>query len=59
MVDKELIDRIRIIKQEKGYTLHDLSKVVDIHVSTIERWFKTNHINKLYARIVKERLGIE
>ena len=58
MVDKELIRDILRIKQERRYTLHDLSKKLDIQVTTIERWLKTNHINKVYARLVKERLSI-
>lgn len=57
--DKALIDKIRRLKEERGYTLHDLSKMTDIQVSTLERWLKTNRINKLYAKIVKERLKIE
>ncbi len=59
MIDKALIEKIRNIKQERGYTLHELSMVIDIQVSTLERWFKTNRINRLYAKIVSERLGIE
>ncbi len=58
MVDKELIRKIVEMKSEKGYTLFDLSKRLDLPVSTIERWLKTSHINKVYARLVKERLGI-
>lgn len=45
MLDRELINQIRIIKQRKGYTLFDISKIVDIQISTIERWFKTSCIN--------------
>ena len=58
MLDKELINKIKIIKQQKGYTLFDISRIVDVHVSTVERWFKTSRINKIYARLVKEKLGI-
>ncbi len=58
MVDKELIRKIIQIKEERGYTLHDLSKQLDIQVTTIERWLKTNHINKVYANLVREKLGI-
>ena len=58
MVDKELIRKIIQIKEEKGYTLHDLSKQLDMQVPTIERWLKTNRINKIYAKIVKEKLRI-
>ena len=59
MVDKELIRKIIQIKEERGYTLHDLSKQLDIQVTTIERWLKTNHINKVYAQLVRQRLQIE
>lgn len=58
MLDRELINKIRIIKQERGYTLFDLSRIIDVQVSTLERWLKTVRINKLYARLVKEKLGI-
>lgn len=58
MIDKELIDKIRQLKEKNHYTLYDLSKKIDIQVSTLERWLKTNRINKVYARIVKERLGL-
>ncbi len=47
------------LKEEKRYTLHDLSKRLDIQVATIERWLKTKHINKVYAQIVRERLGLK
>ncbi len=59
MLDRELIHRIIDIKLERGYTLFDLSKVLDLPVSTIERWFKTSRINKVYARLVKEKLQIK
>ncbi len=59
MIDKVLIGEIVRIKEENGYTLFDLSKKLDVHVSTIERWIKTNHINKVYARLVKEKLQIK
>ena len=58
MVDKELIKKIIEIKLENGYTLFDLSKRLDLPVSTIERWLKTDHINKVYARLVRDKLGI-
>jgi transcriptional regulator with XRE-family HTH domain len=58
MIDKELIEKIRSLKIRNGYTLYELSKRIDIQVGTLERWFKTGRINKLYAKIVKERLGI-
>ncbi|MDD5692317.1 MAG: hypothetical protein PHP10_03975 [Candidatus Omnitrophica bacterium] len=59
MLDKELISKIRIIKQERGYTLFDLSRIIDVQVSTVERWLKTARINKIYARLVREKLSID
>ncbi len=58
MEDRQLMEKIRVIKEERGYTLYDLSKKIDVQVSTIERWMKTNRINKVYARMVKEKLNI-
>lgn len=58
MVDRDLIQKIMQLKLERGYTLFDLSKKLDLPVSTIERWLKTNHINKVYAGLVKEKLKI-
>ncbi len=59
MLDKELIEKIRRLKQDRGYTLYDLAKRVDIQPSTLERWFKTNRINRVYAGVVREKLGIK
>ncbi len=59
MVNNELIAKLLQIKQEKNYTLHDLSKKLDLQVTTIERWFKTRRINKVYAELVKVKLGIK
>ena len=58
MIDRELINKIRQLKQDGGFTLHDLSKRIDVSVSTLERWLKTGRINKVYAQLVKEKLGI-
>jgi transcriptional regulator with XRE-family HTH domain len=58
MIDRDLINKIRQVKQDGGFTLHDLSKKIDVSVSTLERWLKTGRINKVYAQLVKERLGI-
>ena len=58
MIDRELIEKIRRLKEEGHYTLHDLSKRIDIQVATLERWLKTGRINKVYAKMVKEKLGI-
>ena len=59
MIDKELIEKIKLIKEENGYTLHDLSKKIDVQISTLERWLKTGRINKVYAELVKEKLKIK
>jgi len=58
MFDKELITRLLQLKLDRGYTLYDLSKRLDLQVTTIERWLKTKRINKVYAKLVKEKLGI-
>jgi transcriptional regulator with XRE-family HTH domain len=58
MLAPELIDKIRRFKEDHGYTLHDLSRLTDISVSTWERWLKTSRINRMYAQIVKEKLSL-
>lgn len=58
MEDRDLIDKIRQFKEERGYTLFELSRALDIQVATLERWLKTNRINRLYARFVRERLRL-
>lgn len=52
------MDKIRQLKEARRYTLYELSKKIDIQVTTLERWLKTNRINRIYARMVRERLGI-
>lgn len=59
MIDRELIVKIRRIKEDRSWTLHDLSKRLDLSVSTIERWLKTDRINKVYAELVREKLQIQ
>ena len=59
MMDAELIRRIKEIKEEGRYTLHDISGKLDIQVSTLERWLRTGRINKIYAKMVREKLGIK
>ena len=59
MLDIELITKLMQIKEEEGYTLYDLSKKLDIQVTTIERWLKSKRINKLYAKLVREKLNID
>ena len=58
MIDRKLINKLLQLKEEGNYTLHDLSKKLDIQVTTIERWFKTQRINKVYAQMVREKLNI-
>jgi predicted transcriptional regulator len=59
MVDLELIGKLLQFKEKKGYTLYDLSKRLDLQVTTIERWLKTKHINKVYAKLVREKLDLD
>lgn len=58
MLDRELVNKIRAVKEQRGYTLFDISRIVDVQVSTVQRWLKTSRINKIYAKLVKEKLGI-
>jgi len=59
MLDTELIRKLLQLKEENNYTLYDLSKRLDLQVTTIERWFKTKRINKIYARLVREKLKLD
>ncbi|MDD4894619.1 MAG: hypothetical protein PHW54_04815 [Candidatus Omnitrophica bacterium] len=59
MIDNELVRKILQLKEENGYTLYDLSKKLDIQVTTIERWLQTKRINKVYAELVKEKLELK
>jgi transcriptional regulator with XRE-family HTH domain len=58
MLDREFIQKIRQFKQEHGYTLYDLSRKTDVQISTLERWFRTGRINRIYAKVVREKLGL-
>jgi hypothetical protein len=58
MLNRELIDKLKRYKEDHGYTLHELSHRADIQVSTLERWFRTGRINKVYAQVIKEKLGL-
>ena len=58
MIDGKLIDQLMQLKEARNYTLYDLSKKLDIQVTTIERWFKTKRINKVYAQMVRDKLRI-
>ena len=58
MVDKELIGKLRQFKQDHGYTLFELSRKVDVQVATLERWLRTERINRVYAQLIKQKLKI-
>ncbi|QAT16582.1 hypothetical protein BU251_01975 [Candidatus Velamenicoccus archaeovorus] len=58
MQNPELIRKMRLLKAQKEYTLYDLSRILDVQVATIERWFRTGRINKIYARLVQEKLSL-
>ena len=58
MEDCALIQALKNLKEERGYTLYDISKKLDIQVATLSRWFKTNRINRIYAELVKEKLKV-
>ena len=59
MLDIELINKLLQLKEVRGYTLYDLSRKLDLQVTTIERWLKTKRINKVYAKLVREKLGLD
>ena len=59
MLDPELIAKIRRFKVAGGYTLYELSQRLDVQVATIERWLKTGRINRVYARMVEEKLKLK
>jgi len=58
MEDKILISQIKKIKSDKGYTLHELSKILDVQIATLERWLRTCRINRIYAQVVRQKLDI-
>ena len=58
MENKELINILRELKEREGWTLYELSKKLDIQVSTLERWFKTNRINRIYAQYIEDKLSL-
>lgn len=59
MIDQELMEKLRLIKEKNNYTLDELSRRLDVQISTLERWLKTGRINKVYANMVKEKLKID
>jgi len=58
MEAESLIERLKDFKEKRGLTLHDLSMKLDVSVSTLERWFRTKRINRVYAKMVKEAFRI-
>jgi len=40
MQNKKLIDTLKKLKEKENYTLYELSRKLDIQVSTLERWLK-------------------
>ncbi len=58
MENRELINNLRKLKESGGYTLYELSKKLDIQIATLERWFKTGRINRMYAKYIQEKLSI-
>ena len=58
MQDRELMDRIRNYKTENGFTLNELSKMIDVQISTLERWLRTGRINKVFAKLVRDKLSL-
>jgi transcriptional regulator with XRE-family HTH domain len=54
MEAEPLIEKLKDYKEKRGMTLHDLSMRLDVSVSTLERWFRTKRINRVYAKLVKE-----
>lgn len=59
MENRLLIESLKQVKKERGYTLYELSQQLDVQVSTLSRWLKTNRINRMYAKIVREKLHIK
>ncbi len=53
---EKIIEKLERLKATKGYTLHDLSKKLDMQVTTIARWLKTKRINKVYALVLNEKI---
>ncbi len=56
MKNEKLIDELRGFKERRKCTLHDLSKILDVQVTTISRWLTTKKINRVYANYVSEKL---
>jgi len=59
MKNQTLIDKLKLVRKERGYTLNELSRQLDVQVSTLSRWLRTNRINRMYAKIVSEKLHLD
>ena len=55
---REIGEKLGISKQGALYLIIAGDKYSDIQISTLERWLKTGRINRVYAKVVKERLNI-
>lgn len=51
-----LLNELRALKADTTY--HQMSKRLDMPVSTIYRWLKTGKINKVYADVLRQRLKL-
>ena len=52
----ELVDALKRAKNEKGYTLHELSQKLDVQMTTLARWLKTKRMNRLYAQMLAGKI---
>jgi hypothetical protein len=57
MKNEKIIEELRGFKERRKYTLHDLSKMLDVQVTTISRWLTTKKINRVYASYLREKLA--
>ena len=59
MKNEVLIEQLKEIRRERGYTLYELSRRLDARVSILARWLRTNRINRMYAKVVCEKLHLD
>jgi DNA-binding transcriptional ArsR family regulator len=59
MENPNLIRKSRELEEDNSYTVYELSKKIDIPISTLERWLKAGRIDPVYAKMVREKLGIK
>ena len=53
-----MIKKLKEFKAQNKVTLCEMARMIDVQISTLERWLKTGRINRVYARMVRERLSI-